>query len=193
MPVRSTHSEPIFHVTAIFPTTNIRCCQKTFTCRPCLWENRASSALFQKQRYFIVSPSMAHAGSAGTTASLDGLPLFPWMVRKQSRVRKRAARLSGSCGSLRQRPVTCVAVGNASRERDTRTVHRHCLPRVTGVANGRQRVANGRQRRPFPPLHASGARLPPRHVRPYAGARFPPFTPAAPVCHPVTCVPREST
>ena len=43
-------------------------------------------------------------------ASLDGLPLLPWMVCKQPRVRKRTA-------------APCAA----SRERDTKKVLRHCF------------------------------------------------------------------
>jgi hypothetical protein len=53
---------------------------------------------------------MAHAGSAGTTASLDGLPLLLWMVCKQPRVRKRAARPRRGAARL---CVAAVPHGNA--------------------------------------------------------------------------------
>jgi hypothetical protein len=78
-------------------------------------------------------------------AVVCGTPLLPWMVCrwvlgtvcKQPRFRKRAARRSVSCGCRRALParrserfrpgVPCAAVGQRSREQDTRNVHRHCF------------------------------------------------------------------
>jgi hypothetical protein len=66
-----------------------------------------------------------------TTASLDGLPLLPWVVCKQLRVGKRAAQRS------------CVAVGNAAGSETPE--------RCKDTASSRYGGSNGRPRRPFAP------------------------------------------
>ena len=63
--------------------------------------------LTERLGQFLLATPQGRNATERLTASLDGSPLLPWMVCKQPRVRKRAARPLCGAGGI------CGALGNA--------------------------------------------------------------------------------
>ena len=133
MLLMATHSEPIFHMTPIFPNKHQVLpedfhVQTLFVGKPRV---RCTISKLQVFSCFSVYDPHRQRCFLGSAASL-----LPWMVCRcvlarsvsshelESAWRGAARR---SVRLLRQRPVRCVAVGKDSRERETRTVYRHCF------------------------------------------------------------------